>query len=58
MGAPVSLAALGMKESDLDRAAEHAVQNPYYNPRTVTREGIRGVLEDAFRGVRPDAEAS
>jgi maleylacetate reductase len=56
MGAPVSLAALGMKASDLDRAADLAVQNPYYNPRPVTRDGIRALLEDAFRGIRPAAE--
>ena len=58
MDAPTSLDALGMKESDLDRAADLAVQNPYYNPRPVTRDGIRALLEDAFRGVRPAAEVS
>jgi alcohol dehydrogenase class IV len=58
LGAPTSLAALGLKETDLDRAADLAVQNPYYNPRPLTREGIRTVLENAFRGVRPRAEAS
>jgi alcohol dehydrogenase class IV len=57
MGAPTSLAALGMKESNLDRAADLAVENPYYNPRPVTRDGIRALLEDAFRGIRPGAEA-
>jgi maleylacetate reductase len=58
MGAPVSLSALGMKESDLDRAADLAVQNPYYNPRPVTRDGIRALLEDAYHGVRPGVEAA
>jgi maleylacetate reductase len=58
MGAPTSLAALGMKESDLDRAADLAVENPYYNPRPVTRDGIRVLLEEAFRGVRPGAETA
>ena len=53
LGAPLSLAALGMKESDLDRAADIAVQNPYYNPRPVTREGIRALLQSAFEGRRP-----
>jgi maleylacetate reductase len=56
MGAPVSLATLGMKAGDLDRASDLAVQNPYYNPRPVTREGIRALLEDAFCGIRPAAE--
>jgi maleylacetate reductase len=41
LGAPVSLQALGMRRQQLDQAADLAVQNPYYNPRPVTREGIR-----------------
>jgi len=53
LGAPTSLAALGMKAGDLDRAAEIAVQNPYYNPRPITRDGIRALLENAFEGRRP-----
>lgn len=53
LGAPTSLASLGFKESDLDHAASLAVQNPYYNPRPITREGIRALLQDAFEGRRP-----
>jgi maleylacetate reductase len=53
LGAPVSLESLGLKEADLDRAAEIASQNPYWNPRPVTREGIRALLGDAFEGKRP-----
>jgi maleylacetate reductase len=53
LGAPTSLAALGLKEADLDRAADIAVENPYYNPRPITREGIRALLQDAFEGKRP-----
>ena len=53
LGAPVSLQALGMKRDQLDRAADLAVQNAYYNPRPVTRDGIRNLLEDAFDGRRP-----
>ena len=34
--------------------ADLAVQNPYYNPRPITREGIRALLQDAFEGRRPD----
>lgn len=55
LGAPVSLRAIGMKESDLDKAADIASQNPYWNPRSVTREGIRALLQDAFDGRRPMA---
>jgi len=42
-----------MKESDLDPAADIAVQNPYYNPRAITRDGIRVLLQNAFEGRRP-----
>jgi maleylacetate reductase len=55
LGAPVSLEALGMRREQLDQAADLAVQNPYYNPRPVTREGIHGLLENAFEGRRPTA---
>ena len=44
----------GLKAADLDRAADIAVQNPYYNPRPITREGIRALLQDAFEGRRPE----
>jgi maleylacetate reductase len=54
LGAPMSLAALGLKAADLDKAADIAVQNPYYNPRPITREGIRALLQDAFEGRRPE----
>jgi len=55
LDAPVSLKSLGLKESDLDKAADIATQNPYWNPRPVTREGIRALLQDAFEGARPTA---
>ena len=42
-----------MKETDLDRAAEISMDKPYYNPRPVTREGVRALLDDAFHGKRP-----
>jgi maleylacetate reductase len=53
LGAPTALRDIGMKEEGLARAAELAVQNPYYNPRPVTREGVRTLLDDAFHGRRP-----
>jgi alcohol dehydrogenase class IV len=56
LGAPVSLESLGMRREQLDQAADLAVQNPYYNPRPVTREGIRKLLENAFEGRRPAPE--
>jgi maleylacetate reductase len=53
LNAPLSLEAIGMREGDLDQAADLAVQNPYYNPRPVTRDGIRVLLQNAFEGRRP-----
>ena len=53
LGAPLSLAAIGMKADALDQAAEIAVENPYYNPRPVTKDGIRALLQNAFEGRTP-----
>ena len=50
LGAPVSLESLGMRREQLDRAADLAVQNPYYNPRPVTREGIRDAARKRVSG--------
>jgi maleylacetate reductase len=53
VGAPVALRDLGLKEADLDRAADLASANPYWNPRPVTREGIRRLLQAAWAGEAP-----
>jgi maleylacetate reductase len=53
LGAPMSLEAIGMRRRDLEKAADLAVANAYWNPRTITREGVRRLLEDAFEGRRP-----
>jgi alcohol dehydrogenase class IV len=58
LGAPTSLAGIGMKAADLDKAAEIVVQNPYYNPRPISRDGIRALLENAFQGRHPQSQAS
>ena len=54
IGAPLALKDIGMRESDLDKAAEIATQNPYYNPRSVELAPIRKLLDDAYFGRRPD----
>ena len=51
--APLRLADLGLQETDLDRAAEIATRNPYANPRPVTRDGIRHLLQQAYDGHCP-----
>ena len=53
LGAPTSLKAIGMSESDLDKAAEIATSAPYWNPRPIDKAGIRALLEDAYHGRRP-----
>jgi alcohol dehydrogenase class IV len=57
LGAPIALKDIGMPESGLDRAADLAVANPYWNPRPIERAGIRALLDDAFWGRRPGATA-
>jgi maleylacetate reductase len=57
IGAKNKLSEIGMKESDLDKAADIAASNPYYNPRQVTRDGIRNLLDDAFFGRRPSIDS-
>jgi alcohol dehydrogenase class IV len=52
-GAPTSLREIGMSYSDLDKAADAAVESPYWNPRPVERNAIRKLLDDAFNGRRP-----
>jgi maleylacetate reductase len=53
LGAPIALKDIGMPETGLDRAADLAVANPYWNPRPIERSGIRALLDDAFWGRRP-----
>ncbi|MDE1996496.1 MAG: maleylacetate reductase [Rhizobiaceae bacterium] len=54
IGAPMALKDLGLSEVDLDRAADIAVENPYWNPRPIDRASIRKLLQDAWEG-RPPA---
>ena len=56
LGAKQSLAEIGLRKSDLDRAADLAGQSPYPNPTPLTRESIRALLDNAFHGRRPVAE--
>jgi maleylacetate reductase len=57
LGAPASLRELGMREADLDRAADLAASNPYWNPRPIERNAIRALLDAAYFGRRPAASA-
>jgi maleylacetate reductase len=53
LGLKLALRDLGMKESDLDRAARLATENPYPNPAPLSYAGIRALLDAAFHGRRP-----
>jgi len=53
VGAPLTLKELGLEQPDLDRAAEIATRNPYWNPRPFDRAAIRALLQDAWEGRRP-----
>jgi alcohol dehydrogenase class IV len=53
IGAPLSLQALGMPQDGLDRAADLAVTNPYWNPQPLERGAIRALLQAAWEGRRP-----
>lgn len=56
LGAPISLAELGVNESDLDRAAQMVLDNGGYNPRPLHRDWIRSLLGDAFEGLPPTSK--
>ncbi len=54
IGAPTALKDLGLSEPDLDRAAQIATENPYWNPQPVTRDAIRALLQTAWEGTPPE----
>ncbi len=53
LGTLLCLKDLGMPEDELDRAADIATINPYWNPRPLERTAIRQLLDDAYWGRRP-----
>ena len=53
LGAPTALKNIGVKESDLDRAAKIATDSPLVNPRPVSFEGVRALIENAYHGHPP-----
>ncbi|CAN5692518.1 maleylacetate reductase [soil metagenome] len=56
-GAPTALRDIGMRAEDLDRAADLAVSNPYWNPRPfgpAERGAIRDLLQRAWEGASPE----
>lgn len=53
MGAPRSLAELGMPESGIDDAAPHVVEDAAANVRPPDQVSIRSLLDDAYHGRPP-----
>ncbi len=54
IGAPTSLADIGMPADGIDRAADLATQNPYWNPRPFDRADIHALISQAYAGKRPN----
>lgn len=50
LGVPTSLSELGLREEDIDRAAEIALETPYWNPRPLEQGKIREILRRAWAG--------
>jgi maleylacetate reductase len=53
LGAPTALKDIGMPDGQLDRCAEIATQNAYWNPRPIVQAEIRNLLEAAYYGNPP-----
>lgn len=58
LSAPTALKEIGMPEDGIDRAADLATQNPYWNPRPFDRHQIRTLIENAFHGHAPEPVVS
>jgi maleylacetate reductase len=52
-GAAMALRDIGMREEDIDRAADLAMANPYWSPRPLERAAIGRLLRRAFEGEPP-----
>lgn len=55
LGMPLTLAEIGMPEDGIERAAELAMKNPYWNPRPLEQDAIRDLLRRAWWGARPQS---
>lgn len=53
VGAPAGLKHLGMPEEGIDRAADLALSNPYWNPRPLERPALRDLIARAWDGAEP-----
>jgi len=58
LGAPQSLAELGMKEADIERIANEVTSRSYGNPRPITHDSVRDLLSAAWAGRWPITDSS
>ncbi|POR33556.1 Maleylacetate reductase [Tolypocladium paradoxum] len=56
LNVPRALKDLGMKESDIDKAADIASESAYWNPRELDRDLIREVIRRAWEGEQARAD--
>ncbi len=54
LGAPLALKDLGLRESDLDRATDLAMERQYWNPRPLGARHVRQLLQNAWAGSPPE----
>lgn len=55
LGAPHALSQIGMPADGIDRAADLAIEKPYWNPRPIERAAIRDLIARAYAGEQPAA---
>lgn len=53
VNAPASLRDIGMPEDGIDKAADQAVENAYWNPRPLDRDDLRALIARAWTGDAP-----
>lgn len=53
LNAPTQLQNLAFTAKDIEKAAEIALANPYWNPRPFSQQDIVALLEQAYTGLRP-----
>ena len=56
LGATMDLTSLGMPKTGIDAAVEQALSNAYWNPKPLTRDGLRQLLAHAADGRRPHSD--
>lgn len=54
LGVATALKDIGVRESELDEVARVATENAFNNPEALSRERVRALLQNAYRGVRPE----